>query len=300
MHQSRDLDLNLIRVFCAVAEHGNLSRAAAALHTSKATVSRKLAQLEADLGQALVFRSTTDVSLTDLGRSLFVEVAPPMLALGHAVQRVVQADGLALGATVRITAPEDFGAALLVPLLAEFSASWPQIRVECLFTERVLDLVRESIDIAVRMGPARAGELVPLPLGLVPFDFVASPDYLERAGEITRANLSQHVTVAFGVAGSHTPFVFPDQAPDFAFPARIWSKSFASIYQLVRAGYGASFIPRFLVRDDCAAGRLVRVAPGTEPSAMPGALLTLGRRRTSPAAAEVLRFLHARLPSLLA
>ncbi len=290
------MDLNLIQVFCAVAEVKSFANAAKCLEISTASVSRKISELEKQVGRPLFFRSTRSVTLTGYGEQLFRMTAPLVLQLSHSAQRLTS-DETDLEATVRITSPEDFGASVLAPLIADFCDEWPRIRVECLFTDRRIDLVSESIDIALRMGRTKGNELVFRRLGECEFDFVASTKYLARIGEkITAHNLREHVKVAFGLHGNHGPFQFP--FPN-ALPARITGRSFATIYNLVKAGHGASFLPRFLVQDDCNRGLLEVVAPECRPAAVAANLVTLQTRRISPGAMKLVRYLQKHLPGKL-
>ena len=146
----RQLDWNWLRVFVVVAEHGAMSRAAAALGLSQPTLSRQIAELEAHVGRPLFERVARGLALTAAGHAL-LEPATRMLAAAQAVSLAAAGQNQSLAGTVRITASEVMSAYVLPPLLAQLAQIEPEIQIELVASNRVDNLLAREADIAIRM-----------------------------------------------------------------------------------------------------------------------------------------------------
>ena len=149
-----DVDLNRVAVFLRVVELQSFTAAAEALGLPKSSVSRNVARLEESLGVQLLQRTTRAVQLTDAGRLYFEEASRALGALEQAQATLSQLDSRPQGA-VRITAPADLGSHVLAPLAARFARRTPGITLEFILTGRLVNLVEEGVDLAVRAGPLR-------------------------------------------------------------------------------------------------------------------------------------------------
>ncbi len=178
---SESLNLNRIELFAAVAEAGGFTAAAERLGMTKAGLSQQIARLEAQLGTALFVRTTRRVTLTEAGETLLRDTAPLIQSLHDSVARLNGDIAVPTG-TLRITAPADHAASLLAPALAAFGDLYPDLQIDLLATDEVLDLVRERVDVAIRMGWLRDSSLRATQLGRFEQFAVASPDYLARSG----------------------------------------------------------------------------------------------------------------------
>lgn len=189
--------LRAMETFVRIVEAGSLTGAADALQVSAPSVVRALAALERDLGVRLLQRTTRRSSLTDEGREYY-ERCRRVLAEVEAADAALTARRAEPRGRLRITAPLAFGRLRVAPLVREFMARYPAVEVDLLLLDRVVDLVDEGIDAAVRIAQLPASSLVAVRVGQTRRVTCASPDYLRRAGRPRRpADLADHRCVVF-------------------------------------------------------------------------------------------------------
>jgi DNA-binding transcriptional LysR family regulator len=193
MHDPSDapLDWNLVQVFLALCEAGSLGRAAARLGLSQPTLSRRLADLEARLGQALFERSALGLRLTEAGKGL----QAPALAMREQAERLllgVQRHARSVAGSVRLTASEAVCAFVLLPLLREFRKQHPMIQIDLLPSDGVEDLLARDADIAVRMLRPTQASLIARRMADMPLGFFAHRSYLARRGMPAEDSLAAH------------------------------------------------------------------------------------------------------------
>ena len=189
-------DWALLRAFLEVAQSGSLSRAAVALGSSQPTLSRQMAQLEAQLGHALFERTTRGVRLTEAGAALR---APVERMREHALQFELVAAGRSQGlaGTVRVTASEIFSAYVLPPLLFALRESHPEIQIELVASDRLENLLERDADIALRSVRPRQAALVARRLADQPLGLYAHRDHVRAHGKPTATTLRQHAWVGY-------------------------------------------------------------------------------------------------------
>jgi DNA-binding transcriptional LysR family regulator len=173
------IDLNLLAIFVTVAQTGGFSAAARHLNIPKSSVSRSISTLEKTVGVQLVHRSTRHVALSTAGSALLGRIAPLLSSLRDVVDSLPELHDQPSG-LLRITAPVDFGAAVLPHVVANFSATYPAVQVDLHLTARLVDLVAEGFDIAVRISARRLKDscLAARSAGRIPMAIYASPAYL--------------------------------------------------------------------------------------------------------------------------
>ena len=244
--------LDLLQAFVAVAETSSFSTAAERLGTSKATVSRAIARLEEGVGAELVHRTTRQVALSTAGTALYERVAPHLTALRQSVCSLPELEEAPSG-ELRITAPVDVGATLLPEVVARFSLRFPAVRVDAYITNRVVDLVREGFDLAIRAaGPKlKDSSLTVRQLAKVEAQLFASPTYIARRGQPREAGDSSHDWVLFRKNVLDMPLR----------QARVVCDDFFFLRETLRAGAGIGPLPTFLAEPLVASGELVRVLP---------------------------------------
>lgn len=177
-----NLDWNDLRYLLAVHQNGSLARAAAALHVTKTTVSRRLSALEEALGAPVVERRPAGLVLTEAGRAA-VEAAEGMAEqLGSLEQRVASATGQSAAGTVRLTAPQWLAERLLIPELPSLAARYPGLDVQLVGTNRLLNLAQREADLAIRNVRPEHRSLATRKIGEVGGCVYASKHYLERRG----------------------------------------------------------------------------------------------------------------------
>ena len=189
-------DLNDTLIFVKVVEHGSFTTAAKMLRLPKTTVSRKVQELETRLGAQLLHRTTRKLGLTEAGNVYFEHSQRISRELDEAENAVGQLQGGPRG-WLRITAPYSTGITWIAPLLGEFYARYPEVRVDMLLSNEPLDLISKEIDVALRGGSLPDSNLSARRLSVMRTQVYASPAYLERHGEpLHPDDLQHHRTLA--------------------------------------------------------------------------------------------------------
>jgi LysR family transcriptional regulator for bpeEF and oprC len=169
--------LEAMRAFCRIVELGSFTRAADALGLAKTTVSGQVMALESQLGVKLLHRTTRRVSPTTDGSAYYERARAVLDDLDELETTVSQNRGLARG-RVRVEMPTPVGRFLIIPALPDFVARYLQIRLDVGCSERIVDLVQEGVDCAIRGGPVQAPDLVCKPIGRMRFSVCASASYM--------------------------------------------------------------------------------------------------------------------------
>jgi DNA-binding transcriptional LysR family regulator len=263
------LDVNRsgeMEVFTRVVELGGFSTAARAFRMTPSAVSKLVARLEARLGVRLINRSTRKLQLTPEG-SAFYERALRILDEISAAEREA-----AIGATpsglLRVNTSVPFGLRLLLPLLPDFAKRYPDIKVEVVLTDLVVDLLEERADVAIRVGLMRESRLLARKLGESRMVVVASPGYLaERGTPKTPDDLADHNLLRFGFAKWENgwPFKIGGETIAVMPSGNALVSDGEAMQHLAVAGMGLARLARFHVEADIAAGRLVPVLEAFNP-----------------------------------
>lgn len=255
------MDLNLISVFQVVADAASFSAAADKLGVRRSSVSRSVAALERELGVQLFNRTTRSVALTTAGVALLAKVRPQLLALEEALGSLPEREEEPSG-ELKLTAPGDIGAIVLPEILAGFTLRYPAVNVDVRLTSRMVDLVGEGFDAALRAGSKlQTSSLVARRLATVDFQVFGAPAYLARAGTPrTAEDALDHDWVTFGNMKLPGPLATAKKKP------RLCGDDMLFVHRAIRAGAGLGLIPSFLARSDLEQGTLVRVLPKVEAS----------------------------------
>ncbi|TPL93463.1 LysR family transcriptional regulator [Mesorhizobium sp. B2-3-12] len=256
-----------IEVFARVVEAGSFSAAARRLRMTPSAVSKLIARLEMRLGARLVSRSTRKLQLTPEGTA-FYDNGIRILADLDAAEREAAA-GAAPRGRLRVNAYVPFGQHRLMPLLPRFLERYPEIFVEAVLTDSVIDLMEERADVAIRAGPLRESRLVARKLGQSRMVVVAAPAYLDARGTPSMpGDLARHNMAAFGFARyvDGWPFIDVGGAPVMV---PINGNATMSDGEAMRlsalSGAGIARLARWHVEPDIAAGRLVPLLEDFNP-----------------------------------
>lgn len=191
------MELQSLQAFVKVVQAGSFTRAAAAMETQKARLSRVVSQLEQELSVRLLERTTRSLSLTEAGREFFERAVGILAAADDARLAMQRTQGEPRG-TLRLTCGVEFGLVAVSGWIAEYLSRFPQVQVDADFTNRVVDIVHEGFDLAVRVGPLSDSSLAARRLGTLSYGLFASADYLRRRGRPTHpAELAEHSVVVF-------------------------------------------------------------------------------------------------------
>jgi DNA-binding transcriptional LysR family regulator len=259
-----------IQAFVKVVEAGSFAHAAERLGVSVSSVSRHVTELEAHLDARLLNRTTRRLSLTEIGRA-FHERCVVLLADLEEAEESAGAGTVVPRGTLRLTCGITFGTRYLAPAIADFMARYPEMRVDADLSDRMVDLVDEGFDAAVRIGTVVAQNLVARKVGTTQLVCCASPAYLAKRGD-PRApeDLAAHACLSYAYAPQPGLWPFRDSQGRernvrIAGPAHANNASFLAA--LAVAGVGIAFEPDFVVGPDIRAGRLAPILRGFAPPA---------------------------------
>lgn len=264
-----------METFIAVAESGSFTGAATRLEMSAVMVGKYIALLEAQLGTRLLERNTRRQSLTDAGR-VYVEEARRVLEQVAIAESSVERLRLAPAGTLRISAPTSFGACVISPLAATFLQTWPEVRLELDLTNRMVDLVDEGVDLAIRIGDIRQTDVVAKFLCPYRMTICASPDYLSRHGTPhTPADLVDHLCLSHTVWTARNEWTLPGVEGEVRWKrdAILRCNDGHGLRMAAVAGAGLLLQPEVLLAEELASGRLIRVLEGFTPQPRPIHLL---------------------------
>lgn len=256
-----------MEVFARTVELGGFSAAARAFGMTPSGVSKLIARLETRLGTRLLARSTRRLQPTPEG-AVFLERAKRILTEMDDIEREVAA-GAAPRGRLRVNSNLPFGHRHLIPLLPAFQERFPDIVVDLVLTDTVVDLMAERADIAIRVGPLKESRLIARKLGESRLLLVASPDYIARHGVPRRVDdLAGHRCLAFNFQRQSRSWPFKDKGGGIVqFTPR--PSGFGSDGETVRlmaiAGLGIARLGAFHIGDDVAAGRLVELMKPLNP-----------------------------------
>jgi DNA-binding transcriptional LysR family regulator len=285
-----------LSVFVKVVEQGSFARAADKLGVSTSSVSRHVAELEAHLGVRLLNRTTRRLSLTDSGQA-FVERAVQLLADLDEAEATVSAAAVEPRGTLRLTAPIAFGERYLAPAIAAFAARHPAVRFDVELSDRMVDLVDEGFDLAVRIGAPGATTLIARRLAAVQLVCCASPGYLARHGTpATPDDLAGHACLLYAYAARDAwRFTGPDGRERLAkVTGPLQSNNGGCNAALAMADAGIALEPDIIVHDAIREGRLVRLLPDHAPPASFIHAVYPSRRHLSAKVRAFVDFLAAR------
>lgn len=266
--------LRSMEIFVAV-ESGSFTDAANRLGISAVMVGKYIAQLESQLGTRLLERNTRRQSLTDAGR-VFVEESRRVLEQVLIAESSVERLRLAPAGTLRVSAPTSFGSCVVSPLAASFLQAWPEVRIELDLTNRMVDLVDEGIDLAIRIGNIQQTDIVAKYLCEYRMVICASPDYLARYGiPQTPAELTEHLCLSHTVWTARNEWLLPGMAGEVRWKrdAILRCNDGHGLRMAAIAGAGLLLQPEVLLAEDLACGRLVRVLEAFTPQPRPIHLL---------------------------
>jgi len=252
-----------MQTFCAVVDAGSFVKAADVLGVSKAAVSRYVGELEARLGVRLLHRTTRRMSLTEEGTVFDARCRELLSGVEEAEAELSSRSGAARG-LLRVNAPVTFGIRHLAPLWATFRDRHPQVRVDVTLSDRVVDLVDEGYDLAIRIATLPSSTLISKRLATTRMVLCASPPYLKSRGVPSHpSDLADHDVIAYSYwsSGDQWPFDGPDGPVSVTIKPWMHSNNGDTCRAVALAHQGVILQPSFLVGDDLAAGRLVELLP---------------------------------------
>lgn len=296
-------NLQDLETFVATAERGSLSSAARLLDTSPAVASASLKRLEADLGVALFIRSTRSMRLTLAGERLLARSKALLDGLREAEDEVMAGQD-AIEGQLQISMPSDFGRHVVLPWLNDFQARYPGVKLRLQLTDRLANIYREPVDIALRFGVPPESSMVALPLLEENRRVLcASPAYLARHGmPASPRELENHNCLCFMLdeaVNDRWRFRKGEEEIEVAVQGDRLADDSEVVRRWALAGLGICYRSRIDVHADLAGGRLRLILPDWEGVNAPLTMLVANRKQVSPAVRVLREFLVSRCKALL-
>jgi DNA-binding transcriptional LysR family regulator len=253
------MDAQSLALFVDIVEAGNLSLAARNLKMSRANVSYHLGQLEKSVGLQLMRRTTRRAELTEVGQRLY-EHGRVIRDEVQAARESVASLGQGLHGSVRLSLPTGFGHLVMSGWLIEFKRLYPDIALDLLFDNRVDDLLREEVDVAVRVMSEPPQQMVATELAQVRYVICASVDYAKRhAMPLALADLDRVALITSAVVGRdlRVSAYQGDERREVTLHPTLASENFQFLREAILAGLGVGLVPDYVVRQDVVDGRVV-------------------------------------------
>jgi DNA-binding transcriptional LysR family regulator len=291
--------LDSMAILVAVVDSGSLSAAARRLGMPLATVSRKVGELESHLNTRLLHRTTRQLSLTEAGASY-------VAACRRILEEIDEAERVAIGEYVSpkgelvITAPVVFGRLHVVPVISAFLAEYPEIDVDLVLTDRVVHLLDEHTDVAIRIGELPDSSLVGIRIGSIRRVICASPAYLAAHGVPTRpSDLVAHECISFEVLASRRAWLFGSGKSELSVPvhSRLTVNTAEAAIAAASLGVGLINVLAYQVADALSDDALRVVLNEFEPASLP---INLLHGRQAPIPLKLRAFLDFAIPRLRA
>ena len=252
-----------METFVAVVNEGSFIRAAEARGLSKAAISRQLNDLEHRLGVRLLHRTTRRLSLTAEGQAFYARCRELLLSVDEA-ETEITSQSRAPSGSLRVNAPLTFGVLHLAPLWGRFADLYPKVSLEVTLVDRLVDLVDEGYDLAIRITATPDAALVSRKLASTRLVLCASPTYLQRHGTPTRpAELAEHraIVYTYWSGGDEWEFTGPDGLETVHVNARIHTNNGDTCRLAALEHQGMILQPDFIVGEDLQRGTLVELMP---------------------------------------
>jgi DNA-binding transcriptional LysR family regulator len=278
-------DLNSLVVFAKVVEANSFSEAGRRLKMPISTVSRRIAELEDQLGVRLLERSTRSLRLTELGAEV-LEHAVRSAELSEAVESIVSNRLSDVAGTLRLSAPPSISDTLLTPLVTAFQASYPHVRVQILVTDRFVDHIAEGVDLVFRIGALRDSSLVARRILTYRHQLVASPAYMKGCKPPKRPqDLLEHRLLSFSHWKPDSSWTFVHKngkdKETLTFQPFLAMNDYAGLAPALLAGGGIGELPPIVQPELVRSGRLEEVMPDWHFRTFNLSLVHLGNRHIS-------------------
>jgi len=250
-------------VFSAVVDASSFVAAADSLGMSKAAVSRYVSELEQRLGVRLMHRTTRKLSLTPEGE-VFLARCRDILASIESSEAEISTRSVTASGLLKVSVPVSFGIRHLAPLWSEFLSDHPQVTLDVQLADRVIDLVDEGFDLAVRIARLPDSSLISRQLASTRLVLCAAPSYLKRRGTPAHpSELAQHDVLGYSLMamGDQWQFTGPEGPVSVKVRPRMWTNNGDSCVAAALQGSGIQLQPTFLIDDELASGQLVEILP---------------------------------------
>tara|TARA_R110000764_G_scaffold110653_2_gene197319 strand:- start:25627 stop:26526 length:900 start_codon:yes stop_codon:yes gene_type:complete len=292
--------VNDILVFLSVVETGSFASAGRAFGLSRSTAGKAVSRLEDRYGLRLLNRTTRAISMTEEGQRLYKQGLAIQTAIADADMSMAGGEGIPKG-TLRIAAPDALGRRLLMPVVRQFQQDWPEVRFEISFSDTLRHIIKDGFDLAVRIGVTSPDtSLISRTLMTDRPVLCASPSYLEGRKTPSRIDhLSTHDLLQFSSVGQRQVWVLQDATEFWSnAPGQVTLRldNAEALREAALAGMGIALLPSTLVKEDLAAGALVRILPDVSTGEVPIVALYPHKRFLEPRVRRFIDMLAANMP----
>lgn len=254
-------NLNKLVVFKEVVQAGSFTKAAENLKQPKSRISRIISSFEQELGVQLIYRTTRQFQLSQAGLELFNRIAPLLNEITNSLE-IVSSESEEMSGIIRVTAPEDVASELLVKICHEFMEAYPKVQVAIHASNALVDLVKESIDVSIRISRAKDSTMIQKKIGQIHMIFVMSPELFQKHQPRRLEDLEKIPFLVFDAKDlkariikvtnlKETKSIRPQ--PCFG------SNNFMVLRAMAMHGTGFALVPAFLVQENLAQGELIQV-----------------------------------------
>ncbi len=286
-----------LQVFVKVAERGGFAAAARVLGMSPPAVTRAIAALEDRIGTRLLIRTTRSVRLTDSGERFLADSRRILMDLEEAEESAVGAHAAPRG-DLRVTAPVLFGRDFVAPILGDFLEQYPLVSAQTLFVDRIVNLMDEGLDVAIRIGDLPDSSLSAVRVGAVRRVTFAAPGYLSRHGTPRHPkDLAGHRLILALAAEGSPEWRFQEQGKPLTVKpdARLSMNTNDAVIAMATRGWGLSRLLSYQIAPGLAAARLKIVLGDFEPPPLPIHVVHREGRRVSAKVRSFVDFMAGRL-----
>jgi DNA-binding transcriptional LysR family regulator len=286
-----------MKVFVAVVDGGSFAAAANRLDTSRAMASKQVQNLEEHLGTRLLNRTTRKLSLTETGRGFYERCVQIIADVEEAEQAAGQMTSVPRG-VLKVTMPLSYGQHVLGSMIGEYAQSYPLVRLDIALSDRKVDIVEEGFDLAIRIGALAQSDLIARKIGGIRSLVCAAPAYLARFGTpASPGELPRHACLGYTLTGTGGEWRLEgadgEVVVPIAGPVRADNGDFLRLAAV--SGAGIVMQPEFIVGDDLAAGRLVRILPAWQSGELGVHAVYPSRKHLSAKVRTFVDFMAARL-----
>ena len=286
-----------MRVFSAVVEASSFVGAADSLDMSKAAVSRYVSELEQRLGVRLLHRTTRRLSLTPEGE-VFLARCREILSSIEASEVEITTRSVSVSGLLKVSVPVSFGIRHMAPLWPDFLDLHPQLNLDVQLADRLIDLVDEGFDLAIRIARLEDSSLISRQIAATRLVLCAAPSYLERRGVPAHpSDLATHDVVGYSLlaTGDQWQFEGPDGSVSVKVRPRFWSNNGDSCIAACVQGAGIQLQPTFLIDEELRRGALVEVLPQYQAATLGIYAVYPTRKFVLPKVRALIEFLDERL-----
>lgn len=295
----KTIDLNHLAIFTKIAESKNLTEAAKMIGQEKTRLSRILSDLESALNVELVYRTTRQFQLTESGRRLYEICKEPLSSIQAGTSDFLSNDEL--HGHIRLTGAHGVFTKFITPVLEHFRQLHPRVTFEIVFAQQRLNLVREGIDLAVRMGAMQDSSLRMLKVGNIATVFAVSPKHLKDLAPLTTIEelTERRFVMLESLNDKPLTFINGEQKKELKLQGTVVANGPDVLLEMVLRGMGFGLLPELLCREHFATGELVPIFPEWKTEPTPVCLLFAHKKHIAPHVRVFADFLVAQLKNAL-